>query len=542
MRFPDQTEIWSPEGEKVRIASWGINLPIDPSHKADRPQPPRSEWFRLNVSSTRWLQSFIALVCLAILALEGWRDWGEYEKALADAEVHTANLAHSLRQHAEDTFEMTDYALAAVVELLQADGSSPEALAQLHSILVNRVSLLPRLQEIRVYGHDGNWLASSSQELFPDKDNAERQPYFVHHRDSLSRRPYFSPPKRGQPVTERTTISRRFTNRDGSFGGIVVASIDPAYFARFYSRFDIGRQGAIVLLAKDGTLLSRFPSAESVTGAGTGPSPPMPELLSRVASGAYRFVSPIDNIDRVSSFDSGSSFPFLVLAAVSRNEALADWRNEVVIRGAGVGFLVGAIGFLGWGLVNQSRRRERAEAKLAVLARTDGLTGLANRRAFDERLAHEWGRSVREGTTLSLLLVDVDRFKQFNDIYGHQAGDHCLRALARAVDQVAQRPSDLAARYGGEELVLLLPATDAQGASQVAEVVRSAVEALAMPHSGNKPKKVVTVSVGTATLNPQPGPAGNRSEALVMLADHALYDAKRQGRNKVVMAPCDVAA
>ncbi|QFU16510.1 sensor domain-containing diguanylate cyclase [Microvirga thermotolerans] len=511
-------------------------MPIDHSQEAGparrfRPsQLPRP-------ASIRLLQTFIILVCAAILGLEGWRDLTEHEKALEDAEVQMANLARSLRQHAEDTFEMTDYALAAVIDLLQANGTSREAMENLHSVLVNRVSLLPRIREIAVYGPDGSWLASSSQEILPDKSNQGDKGFFVHHRNSLSRRPYFAPPDRSRPLGERiTTISRRFSKPDGSFGGVVVAVLDPSYFVRFYSQFDIGKHGSITLLSKDGTLLARVPYLETYPGVEPSRASPIVERLSRSPSGSFRLHSPIDGVSRVLGYDSGSYFPFFVVAGVSRSEALADWRREILVRGTGIGILVGAIGILGWRLVVQSRRRERAEAKLAILARTDGLTGLANRRSFDEQLAKEWYRSVRDRAPLSLVLVDIDRFKQFNDTYGHQAGDDCLRAVARAVRQVARRPADLPARYGGEEIVLLLPATGPEGAAKIAERLRSSVEAMAIPHAGNQPKGVVTVSVGTATLHLKPETAGERCDTLISLADSALYDAKRQGRNRVVMA------
>jgi len=512
-------------------------LPSDHLHETDPPRLLRRP------SSIQLLKGFIVLVCLAILGLEGWRDWSEHEGALEETETQMVNLARSLRQHAEDTFEMTDYALAAVVDLLQVDGTSPEALAHLHSILVNRVSLLPRLKEIGVYGPNGEWLTSSSQELVPDRANLNGRDFFIHHRNTLSRRAFFAPPERGRPLGERvTTISRRFNNPDGTFGGVVVASVDPSYFARFYSQFDIGRNGSISLVSTDGTLLSRFPFNGFVRD-GNAPRTIAAERASRSPSGAFRFVSPIDGIDRVSGYDSGTYFPFVVVAAKSRDEALASWWSDVAHRGVGVGILVGSIGLLGWRLVIQSRRRENAEAKLAVLARTDGLTGLANRRCFDEQLAREWHRSIRDRTPLSLVIVDIDRFKRFNDVYGHQAGDNCLKTVAQAVSTVARRPADLPARYEGEEMVLLLPGTDAEGAAKVAERLRSAIEALALPHSGNAPKRVVTVSIGTATLHPGPEAPDRRYDSLVSLADHALYNAKRQGRNKVVTAgPENIAA
>jgi diguanylate cyclase (GGDEF)-like protein/PAS domain S-box-containing protein len=134
---------------------------------------------------------------------------------------------------------------------------------------------------------------------------------------------------------------------------------------------------------------------------------------------------------------------------------------------------------------------------LTARAASDGLTGLANRRHFDERLRDEWARAKRDGTPLSLLMIDVDHFKRFNDQYGHQAGDACLRSLAEILANEARRPTDLAARYGGEEFALLLPGTDAEGCARVGEQVRDALRELAIPHA-NPPSNLVTVSLGPA--------------------------------------------
>jgi diguanylate cyclase (GGDEF)-like protein/PAS domain S-box-containing protein len=173
---------------------------------------------------------------------------------------------------------------------------------------------------------------------------------------------------------------------------------------------------------------------------------------------------------------------------------------------------------------------------LATQAATDALTGLANRRRFDEALGTEWQRAMRDGTQLSLLLIDVDRFKLYNDRYGHQGGDGCLRGVAAAVAGLVRRPGDLAARYGGEELAVLLPGTDADGAAGVAEQIRAAIEALAVEHLGNLPAQVVTASFGVATARVQPQGRPDSAEELIAAADTALYEAKRTGRNRVVSA------
>ena len=172
-----------------------------------------------------------------------------------------------------------------------------------------------------------------------------------------------------------------------------------------------------------------------------------------------------------------------------------------------------------------------AHDRLAVLADTDGLTGLANRRRFDEMLARDVARLRRTGATLSLILLDVDHFKKFNDHYGHVAGDDCLRQLAGILPGLLHRATDLVARYGGEELAVLLPDTDHAGAVALAETIRATVAAQAIPHAASGTAAHVTVSLGVATVR------GDRDHAprdVIHLADEQLYRAKSDGRNRVV--------
>lgn len=166
---------------------------------------------------------------------------------------------------------------------------------------------------------------------------------------------------------------------------------------------------------------------------------------------------------------------------------------------------------------------------LTRLATLDGLTGIANRRSFDAALQREWRRLARNAQALSVILLDVDHFKQFNDSYGHAAGDECLRKVARAVANVVRRPADLAARYGGEEFVVLLPETDLQGAATAAESIRKAVAALQIPHAKSSAADHVTVSLGVAQA--MPSDKGDPL-ALVTAADRQLYAAKAEGRNR----------
>lgn len=177
--------------------------------------------------------------------------------------------------------------------------------------------------------------------------------------------------------------------------------------------------------------------------------------------------------------------------------------------------------------------QKTAQDELQRLATRDGLTSVANRRSFDDMLNMEWRRASRESRALSLLMVDVDFFKRFNDTYGHQGGDECLRQVAAAMSGVVKRASDAVARYGGEEFAILLPATEPDGALIVAERIRAAVTALRLPHSGSEVADHVTVSIGVASIQV----TGNGvPSSLVAAADAALYRAKHTGRNRVVQA------
>lgn len=173
---------------------------------------------------------------------------------------------------------------------------------------------------------------------------------------------------------------------------------------------------------------------------------------------------------------------------------------------------------------------EQANLQLQCQSATDGLTGIGNRRAFDAALATEWARALREPAPLSLLMVDVDWFKRFNDRYGHPAGDDCLRRVAATLRSAMRDPPDFAGRFGGEEFVLLLPGIDQAGAEAAAERLRCRIVGLAIPHEAS-PFEVVTVSIGAATLHPN---RDGEPAALIELADRSLYDAKRRGRNRVL--------
>ena len=184
-------------------------------------------------------------------------------------------------------------------------------------------------------------------------------------------------------------------------------------------------------------------------------------------------------------------------------------------------------------LRERTEELENANRKLAQISYVDAVTEVSNRRSFEEELAMEWRRSKRTQSRLSLLMIDIDGFKAYNDALGHQAGDDTLKKVASVIDVTVLRAGDIVARYGGEEFAVLLPDTDDKGATALAERVRAAVEGRAIPHPGS-PSGVLTVSVGSATVT---GGVEGELSSLVRAADAALYQAKRDGRNLVRIAP-----
>ncbi|AMJ62576.1 diguanylate cyclase domain-containing protein [Bosea sp. PAMC 26642] len=610
-----------------------------------------------------WAAVFVTLICLAILALSGWREWTSRDVDMKNAEVDMANLARSLTQHAEDTIELADATLMGLASRLETNGTDHTALARVQDFLEQRKATLGRIRGLFVYDDTGRWLATTEKVSLTGLNNSDRA-YFQRHRMLDDKHAYL-----GRPVKSRSggqwiiTVSRRFNHPDGTFAGVVLATIDTAYFAQFYRQFEIGPNGTVTLLSADGILLARSLDDSNFVGRDMSATPLIKDRLSRASFSAYYFKSPLDGIQRLSSFRFSDRYPIVLLATQAQEDVLANWRQGAAARTVFVVALtllisvigiflvrqlferqrmagalaakeadfrllaeessdmVTRIGFderilyaspscarvLGWDpsqlvgtpalagvnpedlprvaqavaslkrgdveeakILYRTRHREKAEIwietslrvtrktetgmvdgvvaisrdmtehkdlqdKLAALATSDGLTGLANRRCFDERLEHEWARAVRAGASLSVLMIDIDNFKEFNDRYGHLAGDECLRAVGGVLSSEARRPADLAARYGGEEFVLLLPDTDAEGCEQVGLRVGEAIRGLAIPHLMKLASKVVTASLGGATAWPTDASASDGA-SLVGAADRALYAAKGSGRDRLVMS------
>jgi diguanylate cyclase (GGDEF)-like protein len=485
----------------------------------------------------------LAVVYLSVSAATAWQIWSARQRSLADIDTQNLNLAQTLNTYTEGVVTQSAMLSLGLVERLEEEGTGGIQLQRLQRLIDQQEGLLNQLNGIVIYDAAGHWLMSSTGPVPAHASSADRA-FFAYHRDNPSHDSFIGPPIQSRSTGDWViTISRRFEDREGRFAGIVVVSLGIKTFLDLFGKVDMGEQGAIGLSTSGGQMLVRYPYREQDLGRDFSKSPNFQRIYSGAVSGTASFQSGIDGMQRLYAFRASERYPLVTTVAVGAQEALQAWRRQAWLTASVVCALLLSIAAIGWRLILDIRRRTEAEASLVAaredlmqvnrqleaLAAQDQLTGLANRRCFDETLALESRRAAREGTHLSLLLIDIDHFKGFNDTYGHVAGDACLQAVSRALQQYAKRPGDLVARYGGEELAIILPNTDLAGARAVAQEVRASIEALAIVHSVSSFGHV-TASVGAASVS---GPhAQGRERQLIETADAALYRAKAAGRNR----------
>lgn len=486
---------------------------------------------------------FVSLVCFSLLVLYGWMTWGAYQKGQQDARLIVGNLTSNQARLAEGAFMSADVVLNGLIQRLEVEAINADALTRLYPLLVSQTHALPHLHGLFVYAEDGTGLVSSKSDIPWSMSDYDRE-YFRFHKANADRELHI-----GAPIKSRLTgdlvipVSRRLNHYDGSFAGLVVATIYIDYFRQYYASVNSNNNLTFMLGMTNGQILLHYPDI------GTGkqkdviahPEIYLDYLKKNVTSvTSSRFQTATNK--HVISFERSEKYPLFVMTDMSLQQWLSSWRNETFAQTVIMLLLFVFFVLTGSHLVKQIVQRSRAEDALRQ-ARTDlvtlnhalqkqaledGLTHIANRRHFDAALDTEFQRAKRSHTPLSLLMIDVDFFKKYNDTYGHVAGDKCLQQIARLVQ--TSRASDLSARYGGEEFAILLPDTDAQGALQIAETIRQNVVQHGMPHSQNT-DGIVTVSIGTYTRTPQRDDANPYD--WVTRADAALYEAKTGGRNRV---------
>ena len=369
----------------------------------------------------------------------------------------------------------------------------------------------------------------------PRPVNVADRDYFQAHLNSASAGIFLSRPFLPRLSANEMSIgiSRRMPDVDGHFAGIVVGTLRINYFRNLFEGVSLGSGGTLTLARTDGLIVMRRPYDVKSIGRDISPSPSFAPVLQK-ESGTFIGVAAIDGVTRLYSYRHVPGYPLVVIVGLSVDDVLAGWHKRAWLFSTLVIVVDALILALSVMSVRQWRRRLQIEGHLRRLADTDGLTGLGSRRALDDVADKEWRRASREGAPLSLLMLDVDYFKRFNDRHGHLAGDDALASLARCIEQSIRRSGDYAGRYGGEEFAVLLPGTDRAGAVAVAEGIRREAQALAIENAAST-FGVLTISIGVATMSSDGSDIETFKELrdFVRAADEALYQAKLAGRNRV---------
>jgi diguanylate cyclase (GGDEF)-like protein len=464
-----------------------------------------------------------AVLAICVLVLLQMR-----QDAAQRAQDAATNLLLLVERDTARNLEIYDLSLQAVIDGLKQPGidTLPSTIRQM--VLFDRSATAQYVGSIFVVDAAGN-VRYDSRSVPPRPMNIADRDYFTVHRNSPNVGLYVSQPyvPRMPPHSPCIALSRRLSNPDGSFAGIVVGTMRLEYFHSLFDGVNLGPNGSMALMLADGTMLMRRPYDADIVGRSLVNTSNYTRF-TEAPKGSFYGTAAIDGVERWYAFSHVTRFPLIYDVALSTEDIYAQWRRRAWIFGAIVAILDVIMIWLAVLFAQQLRRRTAVEAELRVLARTDGLTSLGNRRALDEIGCDEWRLTQRGGQPLSLLLIDVDHFKGFNDLYGHAAGDDALRAVARCIRNGLKRATDLAARYGGEEFVVLLPATSIASAQRIAEQLREAVQALGVRHVASA-HQVLTISIGVASTD---GRNFADLRALIDAADAALYAAKAGGRNR----------
>ncbi len=479
------------------------------------------------------LTTGVLLVNFAIIAFVGisiYESRIQYEER---ATTTTQNLSQVLEEYIKGVISKVDVALQSVVdeseEQLSRGGMNRQAI---NTFIKRQFKRIPELDGLRMTDKKGDIVYGSDVRTGSSVSVADRD-YFIHLRNDPEIGLFIS-----KPVVSRFTgreaimVARRYNRPNGSFAGEVHGVLFLQNLAETFSRVNVGKHGSITLINSEFSIICRYPEPRKI-GSVMGKKITTKDLRDLIdggqTSGTYRVRSSVDDVERVFSYRKISSHPLYIVVGLAKDDYLADWRKDIVKMFVLSALLISITLGFAWMIDRYFTAQQKYEELLHNLSTTDELTGLANRRAFDSFLNKEWLRALREKYQITIMMIDVDFFKKYNDAYGHLKGDECLKLVAAILKKTARRPWDIVARFGGEEFAVVLSDTDIHHAVSIAEKIRRDVEGLNIRHEQSKASDYVTVSIGVASIIPQQ----NRSPLeLIEYADTVLYKAKEEGRNR----------
>ncbi|WP_331283477.1 sensor domain-containing diguanylate cyclase [Pantoea sp. LMR881] len=501
----------------------------------------------MRTSLGRSLAVFMLVIALTVAGINAWSLWHDWQLKLAQRENEARNLSVSLARQAEDAFLQVDITLADAVRQLMQHGPEYAATSAFKTQIRAQQGKLPQLHGLFIYDSRGNWVATSGSYVPAKASNADRD-YFIWHRTHDDSGILISRVIRSRSTGDLVIpVSVRLNDATGNFAGVALATVKVDYFRQFYSYYSLGEKDVLALILADTSVLYIRPLPESFINRSLSASPLFKTALKASDSGSATWRSALDGVERVFGYARLERYPLIVTAGYDRDAARAEWISENLVDLAlniALLFIITGMGFF---MLRQVRVNVKNQLELTLvrdeltsinhtlqsLALVDGLTGLANRRQFDALLEKNLERSAKTGEPLSLIMVDIDYFKRYNDTYGHVTGDQCLRNVGIALKSNIHRSDDIVARYGGEEFAIILPNTGPTDALKVAQRAVQTVSDAGLAHKATSvPGGAVTISAGCGTITAR-GDAGEAA-GLKELADNALYRAKRNGRNRAV--------
>ena len=481
------------------------------------------------VANHPWRRSAKLLIASSVVTVLGFSaicasvmlDMRHGEEQLARQSLE--NLAATIDADVGRNIELYDLSLRAVASNMVLPEINRVSKTIRHLILFDRAASAGYFGAIQVFDAEGR-LQIDASTLDPVPENRADEEYFQVHRDQDDVGLYISRPMLHRGAYS-IVLSRRISAADGHFLGVVAGSIRFSYFHQLFERLNLSASDTICVLRRDRTIIMRTPFDLDVIGKQLGEMP-RGKVPTLAEGKAYAGVGPIDDIPRL-YVRRASTNPLIVVVGKPLDEILGMWRTQAVRIGAVMLALIAFVLAVTLFLARETVRRAEAEDKLEELATTDALTGLRNRRKFDVTMDTEWRRAVRQRTPVSLLMIDADHFKRYNDTFGHQAGDQVLVGIAICISDSVKRAGDCVARYGGEEFAVLLPGQSVKEAVHIAETIRAKVQGWAGDAT------ISTVSIGIAGVTPS---AGMDWHQFINAADRALYAAKAAGRNRCALA------
>lgn len=499
-----------------------------------------------------WMHIFVPLLLIVFVVVFQFNQVQAGRlRQLEHSSMNAQDIGSTLASSISGSFQNIDLTLLAASDHIRdsyqyKNKNESEVIAALRE-LQSRVPAISFLQAADVRG---NTIFNTYNGDDESVNIADRW-YFQQLKNNPAAEMIISEPLLGRSSKKWVLVcARRLTLTNGAFGGIVYASIELDGIANRLAGGNLKLSGDDVIMLRDNehNVIVRF--AHGVQDLSLlGKKSTSPDLAALDAahaqSGSYIANSSVDQVRRSYYFQRIPGRSISLVVGIAVKDALAEWELESKKSWGVIAILICVIIFSAALILRSKLHHQQAfselqntqialelsNQELARLSTTDSLTGLANRRKFEEVSAHEWLRAQRKQEPLTVAMVDVDFFKIYNDLYGHQSGDLCLQMVAKTLAAGLRDGSDFVARYGGEEFIILLPGQHAEGAYDVLDRLRRDIAESKLSHVGSQFISVITFSVGFAVAIPQ---AGKTVTELIEQADQNLYIAKRNGKNQVV--------